>query len=409
MNFIRFRSNSLCIENISALRLTKKYQTPFYCYSLAQLRNNFLRFNNIFKNIKPIICFSVKSNSNLTLLRELRKIGSGADVVSIGELLKAIKVGINSKKIVFSGVGKTEEEISKAVKKRILLINVESESEAILINKVSKKLSKKTSIGIRLNPNISGNTHKKISTGSKSEKFGLLYGDCINLCKKIQKMKNLKLEGLSVHIGSQITNIKPFKDMLSTLDKLIKRIKIDFKFIDLGGGMGISYSNKEKKLNLKKYSQLVEKFMKNKNAKIIFEPGRVIVGNAGLLISKILYIKKGADKKFIILDAGMNDLMRPALYNAKHQIIPLKKTNKRFTGNIEFVGPICESSDKFLNQKGFVKVKEGDYVSLTHVGAYGMSLSSNYNLRPTVAEVMVTGSNHKLIRKRQSLENLVKN
>ena len=409
MNFIRLRSNSLCIENISALKLTKKYQTPFYCYSLAQLRNNFLRFNNIFKNIKPIICFSVKSNSNLTLLRELRKIGSGADVVSIGELLKAIKAGINSKKIVFSGVGKTKEEIKKAIKKRILLINVESESEAILINKVSKKLSKKTSIGIRLNPNISGNTHKKISTGSKDEKFGLLYSDCVNLCKKIQKMKNLKLEGLSVHIGSQITNIKPFKDMLSTLDKVIKKTKIDFKFIDLGGGMGISYSNKEKKLNLKKYSQLVEKFMKNKNAKIIFEPGRVIVGDAGVLISKILYIKESANKKFIILDAGMNDLMRPALYNAKHQIIPLKKTNKRFTGNIEFVGPICESSDKFLNQKGFVKIKEGDYVSLTHVGAYGMSLSSNYNIRPTVAEVMVTGSNHKLIRKRQSLENLVKN
>ena len=409
MNFIQLRSNSLCIENISALKLTKKYQTPFYCYSLAQLRNNFLRFNNIFKNIKPIICFSVKSNSNLTLLRELRKIGSGADVVSIGELLKAIKAGINSKKIVFSGVGKTKEEIKKAIKKRILLINVESESEAILINKVSKKLSKKTSIGIRLNPNISGNTHKKISTGSKYEKFGLLYSDCVNLCKKIQKMKNLKLEGLSVHIGSQITNIKPFKDMLSTLDKVIKRTKIDFKFIDLGGGMGISYSNKEKKLNLKKYSQLVEKFMKNKNAKIIFEPGRVIVGDAGVLISKILYIKESANKKFIILDAGMNDLIRPALYNAKHQIIPLKKTNKRFTGNIEFVGPICESSDKFLNQKGFVKIKEGDYVSLTHVGAYGMSLSSNYNIRPTVAEVMVTGSNHKLIRKRQSLENLVKN
>jgi len=177
----------------------------------------------------------------------------------------------------------------------------------------------------------------------------------------------------------------------------------------LGGGMGISYSNKEKKLNLKKYSKLVEKFMKNKNAKIIFEPGRVIAGNAGLLISKILYIKKSANKKFIILDAGMNDLMRPALYNAKHQIIPLKKINKRFSGNVEFVGPICESSDKFFNQKRFVKVKEGDYVALSHVGAYGMSLSSNYNIRPTAAEVMVTGSDHKLIRKRQSLENLVKN
>jgi len=409
MNFIQLRSNSLCIENISALRLTKKYRTPFYCYSLAQLRNNFLRFNNVFKNIKPIICFSVKSNSNLTLLRELRKIGSGADVVSIGELLKAIKAGIHSKKIVFSGVGKTEEEISKAIKKRILLINVESESEVILINKISKKLSKKTSIGIRLNPNISGNTHKKISTGSKNEKFGLLYGDCINLCKKIQKMKNLKLEGLSVHIGSQITNIKPFKDMLSTLDKLIKRIKIDFKFIDLGGGMGISYSNKEKKLNLKQYSLLVRKFTKNKNVKIIFEPGRFIVGNTAVLISKIIYIKKSNNKKFVILDTGMNDLMRPALYDAKHQIVPLKKTNKRIGGNIEFVGPVCESADKFLSQKSFVQIREGDYVGLTHVGAYGMSLSSNYNCRPITAEIMVTGSKHKLIRKRQSLENLVKN
>jgi len=409
MNFFQPRSGNLCIEDISALKLTKKYQTPFYCYSLAQLRNNFLRFNNVFKNIKPIICFAVKSNSNLTLLRELRKIGSGADVVSIGELLKAIKAGIDPKKIVFSGVGKTEEEIKMAIKKRILLINVESESEAILINKISKKLSKKTAIGIRLNPNISGNTLKKISTGSKGEKFGLLYNDCINLCKKIEKMKNLKLEGLSIHIGSQIKNTKPFKDMMSKLDKIIKRTKIDFKFIDLGGGMGISYSSKEKKLNLKKYSQLVEKFIKNKNAKIIFEPGRIIVGNAGVLISKVLYIKQSANKKFIILDAGMNNLMRPALYNAKHQIISLKKTNKKFTGNIEFVGPICESSDKFLNQKGFAKIKEGDYISLTHVGAYGMSLSSNYNARPTAAEVMVSGSNHMLIRKRQSLENLVKN
>ena len=409
MNFIRLRKNNLCVENISALKLVTIYKTPFYCYSLSQLKDNFNRFNNTFKTIKPIICFSVKSNSNLTLLRELKKIGSGADVVSLGELLKALKAGINPKKIVFSGVGKTEEEIRAAIKKRILLINVESENEAVLINKISKKLSRKTSIGIRLNPNVTGKTHKKISTGGKNEKFGLLYNDCVNLCQKIKRMENLKLEGLSVHIGSQITNIKPFKQVLSILNKILNKTKINFKFIDLGGGMGISYSNKEKKLNLKKYSQLVEKFMKNKNAKIIFEPGRVIVGNAGVLISKILYIKESANKKFIILDAGMNDLMRPTLYNAKHQIIPLKKTNKRFTGNIEFVGPICESSDKFLNQKGFVKVKEGDYVSLTHVGAYGMSLSSNYNLRPTVAEVMVTGSNHKLIRKRQSLENLVKN
>jgi len=409
MNYIRLRKNNLCVENIEALSLTKKYKTPFYCYSLSQLKDNFNSFNNTFKTIKPIICFSVKSNANLTLLRELKKIGSGADVVSLGELLKAIKVGMNPKKIVFSGVGKTEEEIRTAIKKRILLINVESENEAVLINKISKKLSRKTSIGIRLNPNVTGKTHKKISTGGKNEKFGLLYNDCVNLCQKIKRMENLKLEGLSVHIGSQITNVKPFKEVLSILNKILNKTKIDFKFIDLGGGMGISYSNKEKKLNLKQYSLLVRKFTKNKNVKIIFEPGRFIIGNTAVLISKIIYIKKSNNKKIVILDAGMNDLMRPALYDAEHQIVPLKKTNKRIGGNIEFVGPVCESADKFLSQKSFVQIREGDYVGLTHVGAYGMSLSSNYNSRPTAAEIIVTGSKHKLIRKRQSLENLIKN
>jgi len=268
MNSIRLRKNNLCIENISALKLATKYKTPFYCYSLSQLKDNFNSFNNTFKTIKPIICFSVKSNSNLTLLRELKKIGSGADVVSLGELLKAIKAGINPKKIVFSGVGKTEEEIRAAIKKRILLINVESENEAVLINKISKKLSRKTSIGIRLNPNVTGKTHKKISTGGKNEKFGLLYNDCVNLCQKIKRMENLKLEGLSVHIGSQITNIKPFKEVLSILNKILNKTKIDFKFIDLGGGMGISYSNKEKELNLKQYAQLVENSQKTKMLKL---------------------------------------------------------------------------------------------------------------------------------------------
>ena len=222
-------------------------------------------------------------------------------------------------------------------------------------------------------------------------------------------MKNLRLEGLSVHIGSQITSIKPFENVLSMLNRLINRTGINFKYIDMGGGMGISYSSKEKKLNLKKYSRIVKKFLKNKKIKIIFEPGRLIVGDAAILVTKILYIKKSGEKKFIILDAGMNNLMRPALYNAVHQIVPTKKIRKRIYGNIEFVGPICESSDKFLNLKKFAKVNEGDYVGITHVGAYGMSLSSNYNSRPTVAEIMVSGSKHRLIRKRQTLEDLIKN
>ena len=286
---------------------------------------------------------------------------------------------------------------------------MESESEAILINKISKKMSKKTPVGIRLNPNITGKTHKKISTGGRNDKFGLGEKEFINLCKKIENFKNLKLEGLSVHIGSQITNIKPFKQVLHIIDRIISKTKINFKFIDLGGGMGISYSKKERKLNLNQYAKLVIKFLKNKKTQIIFEPGRSIAGNTSILISKVIYIKKGNNKNFIILDAGMNDLMRPALYGASHKIVPLKKNSKRFSHNIEFVGPVCESSDTFLKQKGFSKVNTGDCVAITDVGAYGMSLTSNYNTRPLIAEIMISGSKHKLIRKRQSLESLINN
>tara|TARA_Y100000590_G_scaffold438527_1_gene561453 strand:- start:617 stop:1846 length:1230 start_codon:yes stop_codon:yes gene_type:complete len=409
MNYIKVKKNNLYVDNIPAIKLAKRYETPFYCYSLSQLKDNFNFLSNKFKAFKPLICFSIKSNSNINLLKELKKMGSGADVVSIGELLKAIKAGINPKKIVFSGVGKTGEEIKMAIKKGVLLINAESENEIQLINRIAKKTSKKISVGIRLNPNITGNTHKKISTGGKDEKFGLVYNDFLKLCKKIEKMKNLKLQGISVHIGSQITDVGPFRKVLSLINKIISKTKINFKFIDLGGGMGISYFQNEKSINLTRYAELVKKFLKNKSSKIIFEPGRFIIGNTAILITKIIYIKKSNKKSFIILDAGMNNLMRPALYSAYHQIIPLKKSNKSVKGNFEFVGPICESSDKFLNQRKFTYLKEGDYVGLANVGAYGMSLSSNYNTRPIVAEIMINGSKYKIIRKRQSLENLVNN
>ena len=409
MNFIKLRKKNLCVENISTFFLAKKYKTPFYCYSLSQLKNNFYSFSKAFRSVKPIICFSVKSNANVSLLKELKKIGSGADVVSAGELLKATKAGINVKKIVFSGVGKTEDEIKLAIKKGVLLINIESESEAILVNKISGKMSKTTSVGIRLNPNITARTHKKISTGGKDDKFGLSYKDYINLCNKVNSFKNLRLEGLSVHIGSQIINIKPFQQVLSVINKIINKTKINFKFIDLGGGIGIPYSGKERKINLHKYAKLVNKFFKNKKTQIIFEPGRFIVGNASILISKVIYIKKSNNKNFIILDAGMNDLMRPALYDAYHKIIPVKRNSSQMLKNVEFVGPVCESSDKFLSLKKFSKIAEGDYVAITDVGAYGMSLTSNYNTRPIIAEIMVIGSKHRLIKKRQSLENLINN
>ena len=409
MNYIKLRKNNLRVENVSALTIAQKYKTPFYCYSLSQLKNNFYNFSNAFKATKPLICFSVKSNANVTLLKELKKMGSGADVVSAGELLKATKAGISPRKIVFSGVGKTEDEIKLAVKKGLLLINMESENEANLINKISKKMHKTTAVGIRLNPNITGKTNKKISTGGKHDKFGLSYKDCIIFCKKIKNLKNLKLDGLSVHIGSQITSIKPFQKVLTIISKIVKESRINFKFIDLGGGMGISYLDNEKNLDLNQYAKLVNNFAKNQKTKIIFEPGRFIIGNTSILISKIIYIKKNNYKNFIILDAGMNDLMRPALYNAHHKIIPLRRRKSKIIENVEFVGPICESSDKFLNQKTFPRIKEGDFVAIMNVGAYGMSLSSNYNTRPTVAEILVSGSKHKLIKKRQSLKTLVNN
>ena len=333
--------------------------------------------------------------------------GSGADVVSEGELLKALKAKINPKKIVFSGVGKTDSELRLAIKKRVLLINVESESEALLINKISKKMNRVTSIGIRLNPNVDANTLSKISTGKLDSKFGLLNKNFLRFCKRSQNLKNIKISAISVHIGSQITSIAPYRRTLNAIRKIIKLSKINFNYIDLGGGFGIQYKNKDKKIDIKNYSTLVQKFQKETNCKIIFEPGRYIVGNTGSLVSKIIFIKKNGNKYFIILDAGMNDFMRPALYDAKHEITSVSKSKKRIDGNIEFVGPICESTDTFLKYKNFPLLKEGEYVAITNVGAYGSTLSSNYNTRPLASEIIVKKGKIKIIRKRQKISEII--
>ena len=286
-------------------------------------------------------------------------------------------------------------------------LHEDEQVEGYDVKNAKRSKKKKVDVGIRLNPNVSGNTHKKISTGRNQDKFGMLYKDCLQLLRKIKNMKNLKLEGISVHIGSQILNVNPFRKTLLILNKLISSTNINLKFIDLGGGIGIPYSHKQKELNLKKYANEVKKFIKNKKIKIIFEPGRFIIGNTSVLVSKIIYIKSNNNKKFIILDAGMNNLMRPALYDSMHEIIPVKKSNNLIKGSLEFVGPICESSDKFLSKKKFSRIKEGDYVVFKNTGAYGMSMSSNYNLRPSIGEIMISGSKYKIIRKRQSLENLL--
>ena len=407
MQNLRYVGNNLFVEKLSIKNILKKNKTPFYIYSENQIAFNFLKFANTFKKTDPLICFAAKSNSNLNILRVLGKLGAGADVVSGGELLKALKAGIRPNKIVFSGVGKTEEELKIAINKKILLINCESESEAKLVNNLAKKLRKKVSIGFRLNPNVDAKTHKNISTGKAENKFGLSIKNFKVFLKTVKTFKNVKLEALSVHIGSQILNDTPFRKTLNVMSKLIKELKLNLKYVDLGGGFGINYSDKEKPINLSKYSKLVHNFSKKLNCKIIFEPGRSIIGNTGLLISKIQFIKKGANKNFIILDAGMNDFMRPALYEAFHKIIPISKKSSRMKGKIEFVGPICETTCKFGVYKNYPKINENEFVAITNVGAYGSSLSSNYNTRPLVAEILINKNKLRYIRKKQNLLKLI--
>jgi len=404
---MKYINKNFSIEKVRVKNLAKKFNTPIYCYSYKQLKENINNFKKNFKSFSPLVCFAVKANTNVNLIREIRKLGFGADVVSIGEMMKALKAGIKPKKIVFSGVGKTFTEISYAIDKKILLINAESKSEIIQIEEIAKSKKKIIDIGIRLNPNTDAKTLSQISTGRKENKFGVDEKTFFELVKYTKNSKNIRLRCLSVHIGSQILDHRPYEKMLKVIDRIIKKTKHKFKFIDLGGGMGISYNNKNKKLNYKKYNTAIKKILKNHNSQIIFEPGRSIVGNTGVLISKVIYIKKSEKKDFIILDAAMNDLMRPALYGSNHRTLPALKTNQTSKKTYEFVGPICESTDKFITLKKFQKLKEKDLIVICDVGAYGMSLSSNYNTRPKPIEILIKGSKINIIKKRQKLIDLI--
>ena len=404
---MKYINKSFSIEKVKAQNLAKKFNTPIYCYSYKLLKENINNFKKNFKSFSPLICFAVKANTNVSIIREIGKLGLGADVVSIGELMKALKAGINPKKIVFSGVGKTVDEISYAIDKKILLINAESKSEIIEIEKIAKSKKKIINIGIRLNPNTDAKTLTQISTGKKENKFGVDKKTFFELVKYSKNSENIKLKCLSVHIGSQIVNHVPYEKMLKVVNRIIKKANYKFEFIDLGGGMGISYDNNNKKLNYKKYSIAIKKNLKTHKSKIIFEPGRSIVGNIGVLISKIIYIKENEKKDFIILDAAMNDLMRPALYGANQRTLPVLKTNQISKKTYQFVGPICESTDKFITLKKFQKLKEKDLIVMCDVGAYGMSLSSNYNVRPKPVEILIKGSKINVIKKRQKLSDLI--
>ena len=404
---MKYINKKLTIDKVKVKDIAKKYGTPTYCYSYDRLKKNIKNFQKNFKSFSPLICFAVKSNTNVNLIKEIKKLGLGADVVSKGELMMALRAGVNTKKIVFSGVGKTSEEISFAIEKKILLINAESESEIREIDRIAKIKKRKVKIGIRLNPNTDAKTLSQISTGKKENKFGVnekTFLKLINFCKN---SKNIDLKCLSVHIGSQILDYKPYEKMLRVIDRIMHKINHKFEFIDLGGGMGISYTYNDKKLNYSKYNEIIKKFLKKHKSKIIFEPGRSIIGDTGTLISKIIYIKKNDLKHFIILDTAMNDLMRPALYGAHHKILPSTKSVRKSNKTYEFVGPICESTDKFNTLKNFQELKEKDLIAICDVGAYGMSLSSNYNVRLKPPEILIKGSKIKVIRKKQKYKDLM--
>ena len=408
MTYFSYSNNLLKSEGVEIQKIAEDRSTPFYCYSKKAITENYNNFSNSFKNIDVKICFSLKSNSNLSILKILSNLGAGADVVSEGELKKALKANIEANNIVFSGVGKTEEEISFAITNHCLQINVESLSELNRVNNIAGKIGNTQKVALRINPDVDPNTHGKITTGKSENKFGISVDDAFNIFKNSGEYKNITLDGVAFHIGSNINEIKPFEDSFKITNKLLQNlsdINIPIETIDVGGGVGIENVN----FSYTDYSNLISKYFDTSQKQIIIEPGRSISANTGILVSKILYIKKTESRKFIIIDAGMNDWMRTALYDAQHQIVPLEKKQSKDSVETIIVGPICETTDQFISAKKYYDVEEGEYLAILNTGAYGSSMSSNYNVRPLLEEVMIDGNDYYKIRNRQKFEDLINN
>lgn len=399
----KYIKEALYVEKVAISTLTQEVKTPFYCYSQSAIEDNYHGFSSAFTKIKPLICYAVKANSNLAILKLLGKLGSGADCVSQGEIMRALKSGIPGKKIVFSGVGKTKEEIKFALQNKILQFNVESESELKSINEVATSINIKAIVAIRVNPNVDCGSHHKISTGKKEDKFGIDINKVLKVFKVAAKLENLELIGISTHIGSQILKLKPYKETFKQMRELVLLLRqngFDIKRVDLGGGIGVPYQAKDKVFTAKAFADLVDKYFKSLDCELIFEPGRLIVANAGILVTQIIYIKNSDNKDFAIVDAGMNDLIRPSLYDAYHEIIPVNKTDNKFKRAYDVVGPVCESADIFRQSVLLPNLQEGDLIAIKSAGAYGAVMSSVYNTRLLIPEVMVKDKKHSIIKKR---------
>ena len=408
MHEFRYKNNRLYCEDVDIDKVVTRYGSPLYIYSHKTILDHYRKLKKAFKAFKPLICFSMKSNSNLSLLKILVKAGAGLDIVSGGELYKAQKVGTDPKKIVYASVGKTEVEIRQAIRAGILFFNVESLPELELINKVAERLKKKVRVAIRLNPDISPHTHAYIATSKKENKFGLDFETARGILRRRNEFFSLSIEGLHMHIGSQIIKAKPYRQALSKIVKFINKLKregIKIKYLNIGGGLGIIYS-KEKPQTAKSFAKSISPLLKAARAKIILEPGRFIIGSSGVLVTKVLYLKKTKSKVFVIVDAAMNDLIRPSLYGAYVTIVPQVKKKSFFGKPVDIVGPICESGDFLAKGRRFEKVTEGDLLVTLGCGAYSFSMASNYNVRPRAAEVLVKRSKFYLIRRRETYKDL---
>ena len=410
MHHFKYRQNELYCEDVPVGKIAAEIGTPFYLYSHSTLTRHFKVFNEAFEGIERLVCFSAKANTNLAVLRLFATLGCGLDIVSGGELYRGLQAGFASDRIVYSGVGKRVDEIDYALESKILMFNLESLDELKLINERAGSLNRRAPVAIRVNPNVDPKTHPYIATGLKKNKFGIDTEAAIEGYQMACALKNIEVIGIDCHIGSQITEVGPFEEALKSIKTLLQHLKaelgIHIGYIDMGGGLGITYAD-ETPPSLKEYAKAFLTNLDGMDLRLILEPGRVLVGNAGILVTRVLYKKSGSGKNFIIVDAGMNDLLRPTLYKAFHAIEPVVRSETSFTV-ADVVGPICESGDFLAVDRSLADVKAGDLLAVMSTGAYGFVMSSNYCSRTRVAEVMVKNNRYEIVKQRETYSDLVK-
>ncbi|HZR47460.1 MAG TPA: diaminopimelate decarboxylase [Candidatus Manganitrophaceae bacterium] len=409
MHDFRYKNGKLFCEKVSVEEIAKKVGTPFYAYSHQTLQRHFTAYQKAFAGVPHLIAFAMKANSNIAILRLFANAGGGVDIVSEGEMHRALAAGIDPKKMVFAGVGKTRQEMRAALQRGILMFNVESSQELTALDEVAKELRVKAPVALRVNPDINPKTHPYISTGLKKSKFGIEITKAISQYQLAARLSNIEIVGIHSHIGSQLTQVKPFVDALKRISKLIEELRsqgLGIRYWDIGGGLGITYDAEKPPLP-KELAAVLLPLLKKSGCTIILEPGRSLVGNAGILVTRVIYTKEGEVKNFVVVDAGMNDLIRPSLYEAYHEIVPVVK-KKRKSQVVDVVGPICESGDFLAQEREMPQTAPDELLAVMSAGAYGFAMSSNYNARPRPPEILVRGEGFDMIRERESLDDLIR-